>query len=456
MRSKRLLRWVATLTVMFLVAAACGGDDDGEGADAADGDEGDDGAPSEVVGFDGETIDLGVITPQTGRVAIIGNPLTKGNQVFFDALNEEEGGIAGQYPVELTVADSQYDAPTAVQAYDRLKNEVLLFTQLLGTPIVNALLEQLEEDGIVAQPASLDSFWVREPNLVAAGAPYQIQAINAMQWVDDGMPTDDGGGDEAALGRVQLERGQVADETVCFAGHDDPYGDAGFEGLSFAAEQMGFDIAAEVRFSSSDEDAAAHGPNVGQLSDAGCTVVFVTALAPTLGALLGASAQAQYAPTWIGQSPNWVNALAASAVGPYMAENFYLVAEGPEWGDTSVEGMARMMEDIEQYAPDQNPDLYFTFGYAAAWMVAQVLEQAVASSEDPDDPDLSRSAIIEAMESLDVVSTGGLLGDYQYGPAEERVPPRGSRIFAVTPGEDNPLDAVTGNIESPVAEQFEF
>lgn len=453
MRSERWLRWVAVLAVVVLVAGACG-DDGGDGAaDDGDGTETTEpgGDAAGAPGFDGETITLGVITPQTGRAAVIGNPLTRGNRVFFQALNEEEGGIAGRYPVELTIADSRYEAPTAVQAYNRLKNEVVMFAQLLGTPIVDALLEQLEEDDVVAQPASLDSFWVREPNLLALGGPYQIQAINAMSWVDSGMPTDgaggSGGGEEAL--------GQVADETICFAGHDDPYGDAGLEGLELAAEELGFEIAEEVRFAQSDEDPAGHAPNVQRLAGAGCTVVFVTALPSTTGALLGAAAGGDYAPTWIGQSPTWVNALAASQLAPYLEANFFLAAEGPEWGDTSVDGMARMIEDVEQYASDQAPDIYFTFGYAAAWSVAQVLEQAVESS-DPENPELSRSAILEAMESVDVIDTGGLLGDYEYGPADERVPPRGSRIFRVDSEAENPLVAVTDTLESDAARAFEF
>lgn len=447
-KQKRWLRWVAVLAALTLVAGACNGDDDDEGADGNGGD-GDAGA--EVVGFDGETITLGVITPQTGPVAVIGNPLTRGNQVFFEALNEEEGGIAGRYPVELSIADSQYDAPTAVQAYDRLKSDVVMFAQLLGTPIVNALVEQLNADNIVAQPASLDSFWVREPNLLALGAPYQIQAINAMQWVEDGMPMEDGGGDEAALGRAQ-----TADETICWAGHDDPYGEAGEEGIDFAAEEMGFEVAEKVRFAATDDDPAAHGPNVAALSGAGCTVVFLTAVPSTAGALLGAAAQGGFSPTWLGQSPTWVNALAESPVAPYLAANFYLVAEGPEWGDTSVEGMEQMIGDIEQYAPDQAPDIYFAFGYAAGMATAQVLEQAVENSDDPENPDLSQAAIGEAMASIDIIDTGGLLGDYQYGPADERTPPRGNRIFRVVPGEDNPLAGITGTIESDAAQAFPF
>ena len=44
--------------------------------------------PSETTGFDGETITLGVITPRSGLVSIIGNPLTAGNEMFWDYYNQ--------------------------------------------------------------------------------------------------------------------------------------------------------------------------------------------------------------------------------------------------------------------------------------------------------------------------------------------------------------------------------
>src|SRR3546814_1859072 len=92
-------------------------------------------------------------SPQTGVAAVIGNPVTEGNRVFFEALNAE-GGIAGKYKVELEIADTQYQPQTAVQQYNATKDNVAAYVQVLGTGVVNALLPLLEEDGIVAGPGS--------------------------------------------------------------------------------------------------------------------------------------------------------------------------------------------------------------------------------------------------------------------------------------------------------------
>src|SRR5205807_7621805 len=104
--------------------------------------------PANAPGFDGSTITLGVVTPQTGIAAIIGKPLTNGNQVFFDHLNAA-GGIAGKYKAKLDVRDSQYQPQTGVQQYNAAKSGVTAFVQILGTAVVNATLPLLKTDDIV-------------------------------------------------------------------------------------------------------------------------------------------------------------------------------------------------------------------------------------------------------------------------------------------------------------------
>jgi len=108
-----------------------------------------------VAGFDGKTIKLGVLTPLSGPVAVIGQPLTAGNQLWFDKLNAS-GGVAGKYKVQLVERDTRYDPPTAVQGYNRLKGDVAAFAQILGTGITQAIMPQLKRDDIVAAPATLE------------------------------------------------------------------------------------------------------------------------------------------------------------------------------------------------------------------------------------------------------------------------------------------------------------
>src|SRR5688500_9279493 len=115
MKRSQLVRLMALLGIFALLAAACGGSDDDEDA----GDEGGGDEKKELVaapGFDMTTIKVGVITPLTGPVAVIGNPLTAGTETWFNYINQEKGGIAGKYKVTVVKEDSQYKPDLGVQA----------------------------------------------------------------------------------------------------------------------------------------------------------------------------------------------------------------------------------------------------------------------------------------------------------------------------------------------------
>jgi ABC-type branched-subunit amino acid transport system substrate-binding protein len=423
---QRWLRPLALLVVFGLATAACGGGRDEDDDETGSG-EAESGEPGEVPGFDGETIRLGVVTPTSGRVAVIGEPLTNGNRAYWDYVNEELGGVAGRYPVELVVEDSAYDPPTAVQKYNQIKGEVVMFNQLLGTPIVNALLEQLTADNIVAQPASLDSFWVREQNLLPIGAPYQIQAINGVNWY-----VTEGGGEGTS---------------ICTLRQDDPYGEAGQEGVDFALEQLDLELAAEATFPVGNPDFTTQ---ITQLQGAGCEMVWLVSTPTDTGSALGKAAELGYAPQWMGQSPTWIGAFVDSPLLPYLEQNFIWVSEGPEYGDESVPGMSELLRIQETYAPDQAPDVYFNFGYLESRAVHQVLEAAVEAG------DLSHEGIIEAMNSIDELTFDGLFGDYGWGAPDDRDPPRASSIFRVNAEKPIGLELTVAEHEAPFAPDFEF
>jgi len=227
MRSTSRLRTAAILATALLGVAAvgCGRNDSNNNANTpGSGSSPSGGTPQAGVGFDGTTITVGAITPQTGSAAVIGNPLTAGNQLYFDALNAK-GGIAGKYKVNVKVYDSKYEPQTAVQQYGSSKAEVAMYVQVLGTAIMNAILAQLKTDGIYAGPATLDDFWVHEPNLMPVGAPYQIQMINGVDFA--------------------VRKLDAKGKKLCALTTDDPYGEAGFKGLEYGAEKN--DLKVDVR-----------------------------------------------------------------------------------------------------------------------------------------------------------------------------------------------------------------
>lgn len=417
----------ALCTALALGVAGCGGDDEEGGGGGGGGSAESGGAPKSAPGFDGKTIKLGVLTPLSGPVAVIGEPLTAGNDVYFEYVNSQ-GGIAGKYKVELAQEDTRYEPDTTVQKYQRLKQDVVAFTQVLGTAPTLAVLPQLKRDGKLAAPASLDAVWVREENLLPIGGPYQVQAINALDYY--------------------IKEGQGEGKTVCALLQDDVYGEAGGAGLEFAAQELGVEIATTQKYKSGDKDVTGQ---VQALQRAKCDMVWMTSLPSDAGTIWGTAAKLQFAPRWIAQSPTWIDELGASPLAKYLQQTAWIAAEGTEWGDTEVAGMKDMVDRAKQFKPDQDPDYYFAFGYNQARAMTAVLEKAVELG------DLSAEGVLKASKELGTVSFDGLTGDYAYGTsAEERNPPRSTTLFEVDPAKPFGLGTLEYNYESEAAKAFKF
>ena len=237
-------------------------------------------------------------------------PAADGRQRGLLRLRQLEGGIAGKYKVELVQEDTQYSPPTTVQQYNKIKNNVVAFTQVLGTAPTLAALPQLVQDKIIAAPASLDAFWVREPNLLPVGGPYQVQAINALDYY---INQADGKG-----------------KNICSFIQDDAYGEAGQSGVDFAAEKLGFKVVDTQKFKVGDKDVTGQ---VQRLQGSKCDAVFLVATPTDAGTIWGTAAKLGYAPRWIGQSPTWIDELGASPLAEYLQQTTWIVAEGTEWGD---------------------------------------------------------------------------------------------------------------------------
>ena len=220
---RRGLRAVALVAVVLLVATACRAQ------------------VKTAVGVEGRTITLGEISPLTGPAAVIGKPLTRGHEVYFQYVNEVLGGVGQKLPKEerykitLATLDSQYRPDVQVQQYNAIKGKVLMIAQSLGTAHTNAILPQINEDKILTAAGSLSSDWPKEKYLVATGAPYPAQFINAAQYLKD----------------------KGVSPKVGIIYQDDDYGLDGVKGLEFAAKEFGFQILARATYKTTDTAYAA-------------------------------------------------------------------------------------------------------------------------------------------------------------------------------------------------------
>ncbi len=464
-RTRRLVRLVAGLLALGLVAAACGDDDDdattpatgettapsgdttaattaGPGDTTTSGDSTEStepppdatttvpapvGDPEEVDGFDGETITVGAVLDQTGPLAFVGTDLLVGAQTYWDFVNEELGGIAGKYKVEIKVADSKNEAPVAVQAYQQIKGDVVMFTNILGTPVTKAMAEFLVEDNILAIPGSLAGEWVRNPNFLPYSAPYEIEMINGVEFWQTNL--------------------EGAGQTACTFAQNDSYGESGLTGLEFAAEKYGFEFAADTTYNSGDTDFTAQ---VTELADAGCEVVFSVSTPREQTGLMTGARSLGFEPVFIGTLPSFLSLLAGGDNGAAFA-NFYLVGDGGEFGDPEIPGMKNFLDRVEKYGDGAAPSTFLLTGYTATLAAHAALEKAVALG------DLSHEGLVNAVQQLGEVDFEGLAGNYTYGPPDERVPPIESAIFRFDPAKtDRNLLALQEVVESPFAKEYVF
>jgi ABC-type branched-subunit amino acid transport system substrate-binding protein len=382
--------------------------------------------PPNVPGFNGSTIKLGVITPESGLASVVGKPLTAGNKAYWDAKNAK-GGVAGKYKVDLSTEDSQYQVETALQAYDKIKGDVVAFNQILGTQIVKSILTRLKAEQMTGAPATLDSLWVHQKNLVPIGAPYQVEVANGIDYY--------------------LKNGGQG-KKICAMAQDDEYGAAGLDGLTQASKTLKFKVTKTVRFATTSDVSA----QVGSLADSNCDAVVLVSLPNDTSAIVTKMIGRNFSPQIIGTGPTWLTGFESNPDnGAFYRDHMFVVVEGPAWGDTSVPGMAQMIKDQQQFAPDQKPDQYFAFGYAESWAVDQVLEQAVKSGN------LSKAGIQKAVNQVGTLKFDGLLGDYKYGSsASQRDPSRASTIAKVVEGQPIGLSILAQNVTSQAAKNIKF
>jgi len=406
---------------LTVVGTGCGGrsnDNNASGGTAASA------SVKPGVGFDGTTITLGVLADQSGPAAALGTPIVNGLDTYMKALNAK-GGVAGKYKVKLEIADMKYNPTTAITQYNQMKSKVAMFAHVLGTPIVDAMKQQLSGDGLLAQPSTQDAFWVKEPNLMPIGAPYQIQAINGLQYAVDKL--------------------DAKTKKVCALTKDDPYGQAGKQGYDYGVQKLGLNNTKSATYKQTDTDYTAP---ISELKNAGCEIVHITGLPSEVGKIMGGAAQAQFAPMWLGASATWINVLAASPVAPYMQKYFLFAAEGPNWGDTSVPGMKDQMDAIAAVAPDTVPNGYFTFGFNEARAVHQILEKAVALG------DLTPAGIVEASHQIEKLTFGNAYNDYKYGDPGDREPPRATSVNGIDPAKPNGTNVIEPNTASQAAKDY--
>ncbi|NLP84572.1 ABC transporter substrate-binding protein [Microbacterium sp. CFH 90308] len=370
-----------------------------------------------VPGFDMSdgVIHVGQMTALSGPLAPSSNEQVAGQQAYYDIVNAE-GGIAGEYPVEVITADNQYNPQLAVQEYQRIKDQVVMLSGVLGDASTEALLPILEQDDAVALPSTQSSRFTKQPNLGMTFTSYQSNTWNTLSYL--------------------FEEGQITtDSTVCSMIQADQSGEARQIALEYASEELGFTLGPKTEFAPTD---TAFTAQVQTLKNAQCEVVVFGGATNNVPNLVAAATQLDYAPVWLAEFFAIAQSFKDTDIAGYLAENFLITGLAGNLDDTSIEGIELLTEQL-----GTTPTMQNVYGFMQAITASTILEKAVELG------DLSGPGIMNAMVELDKVSYLGLNGDMTYGPAEDRLQPDTSSIFAYDPAAPGSLSALATMYVAP-------
>jgi ABC-type branched-subunit amino acid transport system substrate-binding protein len=383
-----------------------------------------------------KTITLGVLTPLSGPVALIGKPLTNGQQTYFNSLNAGSG-IDG-WKVTLLQRDDQYSPQLHVQFYNEIASQVAMIGQSLGSPTTLAIQQLADQAGIVVGAATQSSSWVTDKVMAVLGSPYAIDDANGIDYI-----VNQQGKKDAKIGVIY---------------QNDEYGQDGIRGYDAAKSAYSFNDAARASYAATDTDFTSQ---VLAMKNAGAQYVFLVAVPSAAGKIIGTAAALHYAPTWVLQGPAWSEYLMTkngtiedtadkTPLYPVLSGgNVLVLGYEAQWGDTSVPGMAKFLSNTTTYGNGQIPDYYYEYGYAMAEVEAAILKKAIESG------DLTRAGILNAKLNLGTVDLGGLLPSVNYTPALGPVS-RKTGLSVVDPTVQGFLKLKTPFFESTAAQNLKF
>lgn len=348
---------------------------------------GDTASPAEemtTTGIDTEAkvVKIGALNDESGPAATIGKPYALGKRILAEQVNAGGSGILPDgWKIELVERDHGYNSQKSVTAYNEIKDQVAFIWTSFGTPNTLPLQAYLERDKMVAFPASLSSEMAKHHYTPPTGPSYEIEAMRAMDWVVE----------------------QAGDASKVKAGiiyQQDDYGQDGLRGWVEAAEHHGVEIVAQQAITPGQPDMTAP---VNALKEKGATHILLTTLPSATGPILGTAAKLKYMPTWIGNTPSWIDGFFSPKVIPSAVfTNFYWVQGLPYWGE-DVPGMADFITAYETYGKDKHhPDFYIMVSYLQGRTALEAFNATLDGTP-------SRESFYKSLTSLKGYDAGGMI-----------------------------------------------
>lgn len=373
-------------------------------------------------GVTDSSISIGVLTDLSGPFAAGAAVQVKEKQAYWEARNQQ-GGVCGRQ-VKLEVQDHGYDPQKAVSLYRSMAPNVVALQQVLGSPMVAAVLPLAEEDGLYVGGMGWASVALKHKVAQVPGATYSIEGANAVDYLVDTLKVAKG----SKIGHVYF----VGD-----------YGSDALAGAKHAAQQRGVEIV-PIEITPRDTDLSAQ---AAALQQAGVAGVILSAAPSQLASLAGVLGSRGVNVPIVGNTPTFNPALLDTPARQALVANVYSITSiAPYTGDgPGVKKAVQLFEAKSSTGKGWEVPL----AYAQADLLARALDTACKNG------DLTPEGVVEAMRRTSGLDTEGLFaGPLNY--TEVGKPPlRTVFVSKVDPSVPGGLKVQT-TLEGPSAKSYQF
>ncbi|KDA05459.1 hypothetical protein DC31_16015 [Microbacterium sp. CH12i] len=381
-------------------------------------------------GFDPatKTITVGSLVPVSGIWAGAVTNI-QGMQAYFDQATATGGPLDG-YTVEIDNQDSKYDPATAIPLFNGMKDNVSMFSMILGAPIIDALLPTMKEDNLIGVPAGIVPSFLTDENIVPT-----FPLLNTYH--------------AAAVDYAANDLG-FADAKYCSLVVEDVFGDAMQDAYDFAVDDLAVETGEELRFASGTEDFTAQ---VSALKNDGCEVVLIGGVGMIVQQFAIKAVQLDYNPQIITSNTAYNVTMATGPGADWIAEHVVFAVTGTGWDGTEAPGQQEMVSALDGLGVDIVPtaNAYQT-GWVNAALTTLILEKAIEKG-DMSRASLQEIALTELGEVDDDMGMSG--GPFDYGTsAADRTPPNLMSFFTVDASVPTGLSLQKYNFESSVVKDY--
>jgi ABC-type branched-subunit amino acid transport system substrate-binding protein len=369
--TRHVMRTSVVIAATALVLTGCrSSSDEASGASPGITDE----ACPDAVNPDNGCINLGVISDLTkGPFAPLAVPITDAQKAFWNKVNED-GGVGG-YDIDITsnVADAEYNPEIHNRKYQEMRKDVLALGQTLGSSQTLAILEDMTTDDVIGVPASWNSAWEFDDQILESGANYCFEAMNGVDW-------------------AVANRGVKG--KVVAVGYPGDYGGDAAAGVEAAAKANGLEFERIETPTGQDNQAGA----VAAILKQKPALVFVTTGPAEMATIVGGTAAQGFKGTFVGSSPTWNPALLKSPAAPALKALYFQA--GP-WGPfgTDTPGHEAMRAALGDVTPND--------GYTSGWVWSYPLLAAMKKADA--DGGITRESLVKAARELTEVDYEGML-----------------------------------------------